>query len=148
MAPLNVLSGRPSVSAPSVHVAKHVPHAGAGASIGTNAHSELGECCRFQGFLPEVGRRSLLWAADEHAARPRSCRSMLRQHMLIMHVDRVESKKNADFVHALCARETSYAYTRLYTWSGQLVLLLICVGPPVAAVPARCEGPVKSTWGS
>ena len=72
---------------------------------------------------------------------------MLRQHMLIMHVDRVEIMKNADLVHALCARETSYAYMRLYTWSGQLVLLFICVGPPVAAVSARCEGAAKLTWG-
>ena len=51
--------------------------------------------------LPLSGRlardRSRLRTADEHAERPRSSRMMLRHHMLIMHVDRVESMKDVDF---------------------------------------------------
>ena len=47
--------------------------------------------------------------AHEHAHRPRSCCIMLRHHMLIVHVDRMDIMKKGDFVHALCARATFYA---------------------------------------
>ena len=100
MAPLNVLSGGPSVG--SVH-----PRRQARATCCRWREREHQWPQRARRVLPLSGRlardRSCLWAADEHADRPRSCRSMLRQHMLIMHVDRVEIMKNADLVHALCA---------------------------------------------
>ena len=95
-------------------------------------------------MLPLSGRlardRSCLWAADEHADRPRSCRSMLRQHMLIMHAtvggDPYRSTGLAD---VSCARATFYAHERLYVSSYYLCASPVCVGPAEVAVYGRTE---------